>query len=73
MIGCCARENMNEEKCFFCGGTGRDLCSACDGKGKVGGFLGLGAKTCPVCEGTRAENCTSCNGTGKELEADKPG
>lgn len=57
---------MSEEKCLFCGGTGSDTCSACDGKGKVGGFLGLGAKPCPVCEGEGISSCNHCNGTGGE-------
>ena len=55
---------MTEDMCLFCGGQGKGTCSACDGKGKVGGFLGLGAKSCPVCEGSGQSACAHCQGTG---------
>jgi len=57
---------MGETTCLFCNGTGRDVCSACEGKGKVGGFLGFGARTCPNCEGSGEAVCEHCRGTGKE-------
>lgn len=58
---------MSENTCLFCNGSGTDRCSACEGKGKVGGLLGLGGKACPVCEGQGEASCTHCAGEGKEL------
>ena len=63
---------MSEDKCLHCGGTGTDTCTACDGKGKVGGFLGLGGKPCPVCESEGVSTCNHCAGTG-EIEATASG
>ena len=51
--------------CLMCNGTGKAECEACRGKGKVGGFLGMGGRKCPVCEGAINVRCSVCNGTGK--------
>ena len=59
--------NMGDKTCLFCDGSGKDRCSACEGKGKVGGFIGIGAKPCPVCEGVGESSCNHCSGKGKEL------
>jgi hypothetical protein len=57
---------MSDKKCLHCDGTGKDVCSACDGKKKVGGFLGLGGKSCPMCEGSGVSKCQHCGGSGEQ-------
>lgn len=53
-----------DAKCSFCNGTGGITCWSCQGKGKVGGVLGIGAKICELCAGKGVERCANCVGIG---------
>jgi hypothetical protein len=55
---------MTADTCLECQGTGTATCPVCRGKGKVGGFFGLGARRCGVCEGAGTEPCPTCMGKG---------
>ena len=55
---------MCNQECLLCNSTGKVECEACRGKGKVGGFLGLGARLCALCEGNGSTTCADCNGSG---------
>ena len=64
---------MNEKACSYCDEKGVVDCITCGGKGKIGGFLGIGGKACPSCHKTGMEPCPECGkqdatGTNANLE-----
>ena len=48
--------------CSLCNGEPRRRCPRCRGKGSVGGFIGVGARTCEQCDGTGEVLCERCLG-----------
>jgi hypothetical protein len=60
---------LSESKCSFCSGTGKLGCWSCQGKGKMGGTLGIGQKECSLCSGTGVQDCANCTGTGRARRA----
>ena len=54
-------------ECLSCSGTGKASCNVCKGKGRVGGFLGIGCRTCESCAGTGRRTCHDCGGTGEDV------
>lgn len=61
---------MESEPCVVCGGTGTRTCEACAGKGRIGGFLGIGASFCDECAGEGKVLCRDCVATPLEAETD---
>lgn len=55
--------------CPTCEGTRRIPCSRCGGRGKTGGFLGIGAAYCLDCDESHTERCTDCGGSGVDAQA----
>lgn len=46
------------KKCYFCGGSGLEICGRCCGNKTVNG------STCPDCGGRGTIKCPACRGTG---------
>ena len=61
---------MTNSMCPVCNGTGQDECTRCAGKGRTGGFIGIGSKVCPVCEGSGNVECGSCDAAGRQSSRD---
>ena len=55
---------MKPVECLACSGTGKSSCNVCNGKGRVGGFLGIGGRPCGICEGSGMTFCRDCRGSG---------
>jgi hypothetical protein len=51
-------------ECPTCYSSGTKTCSACRGKGKVGGFLGIGGSPCKDCDAEGIVFCPQCQGLG---------
>lgn len=56
------------DNCTKCNGQKSESCSACDGRGKQGGFLGLFRKPCESCRGSGTVACSKCLGTGEAAD-----
>ena len=64
MGACKACNGTGNVVCEICGGS-QQKCSTCGGRGKVGGFLGMGGSLCSACEGKGITRCTTCDGKQK--------
>jgi hypothetical protein len=58
---------MKPVECLACSGTGKSSCNVCKGKGRVGGFLGIGGRPCGICEGNGMTTCRDCGGSGEDV------
>lgn len=58
------------ENCGSCGGSGKETCFACQGRGRISNpayapHAGTSDGWCTPCSGSGKRNCGSCNGSGK--------
>ena len=74
------RHAVKCEKCNGQGGTGKESCSTCQGRGMVqqarnfGGMRFVSTGTCPNCRGKGfiiKNKCSNCDGTGRDRKTEK--
>jgi hypothetical protein len=63
-------ESKPVEKCGSCGGSGKQTCFACQGRGRITNpayapHAGTSDGWCAPCTGSGKTRCGSCNGSGK--------